>query len=348
MATIAFSGALHPKKKAELQEIATALQISDVGTKEELQNRIKGHLEKNQSKLEEEPAFVGLFGRVKRKRQGSEKPLVIAAPRLHHDDSSNQDRPPRRVTAINPVRESTPVNEERNVSSMLRNAFNFRSPTSTSSSALITSPTKTIRDIIPTPSAMLSVVKRQEEVAFQHGNDMLLTLRYFLSNSRNIWSLTALFELLYVLYAIIPWAIVNVPLSPTSSSKYTRSIDIPYPPIAALQTSAFWNVLYHWFLPTLLIPAFFGILISFRPVPRQSPSSPRVSNPPFDALTASIIRLAAQVVYPYNALEEDLQGVDVLGWRWRVVGAGVGMAFAFAEAISGSSVPTTPAVEDED
>lgn len=76
MATIAFSGALHPKKKAELQEIATALQISDVGTREELQNRIKGHLEENQSKLEEEPAFVGLFGRVKRKRQGSEKPLV--------------------------------------------------------------------------------------------------------------------------------------------------------------------------------------------------------------------------------------------------------------------------------
>lgn len=74
MATIAFSGALQPKKKAELQEIATALQISDIGTKEELQNRIKGHLEKNQSKLEDEPAFVGLFGRVKRKRQGSEKP----------------------------------------------------------------------------------------------------------------------------------------------------------------------------------------------------------------------------------------------------------------------------------
>lgn len=213
---------------------------------------------------------------------------------------------------------------------------------------------------------MLSVVKRQEEVAFQHGNDMLLTLRYFLSNSRNIWSLTALFELLYVLYAIIPWAIVNVrlvrtesfmsrtnmvtqvPLSPTSSSKHTRSIDVPYPPVAALQTSAFWNVLYHWFLPTLLIPAFFGILISFRPVPQQSSFSPRVSNPPFDALTASIIRLAAQVVYPYNTLEADLQGVDVLGWKWRVVGASVGVAFAFAEAISGSSVPTTPVVEDED
>ena len=78
MATIAFSGALHPKKKAELQEIATALQISDIGTKEDLQARIKGHLEKNQSKLEDEPAFVGLFSRMKRKRLGSEKPPLTS------------------------------------------------------------------------------------------------------------------------------------------------------------------------------------------------------------------------------------------------------------------------------
>lgn len=131
---------------------------------------------------------------------------------------------------------------------------------------------------------------------------------------------------------------------PLSSTEYT--IGFPYPPLAALQTSAFWNVLRHWFLPTLFIPALFGILISFRPTPQRSPSSS--SNLPFDALTASIIRLAAQVVYPYSAFEEDLQGVDVLGWRWRVVGAAVGVAFAFAEAIGGSSVVTAAEVEDED
>ena len=78
MATMAFSGSLQPKKKAELQEIATALQISDQGTKEDLQNRIKGYLEKNQTKLEEEPTFAGLFSRVKRKRGGSEKPQPTA------------------------------------------------------------------------------------------------------------------------------------------------------------------------------------------------------------------------------------------------------------------------------
>lgn len=132
--------------------------------------------------------------------------------RRAQDDTTNHDvvRSSRRVIAINPIRESTPVNEERNVSSMLRNAFNFRSPVSDSS--LIASPARTMRDIIPSPSAMLSVVKRQEEAVVQHGSDMLLNLRYFLSNSRNIWSLTALFELLYIFYAIVPWATINVRL----------------------------------------------------------------------------------------------------------------------------------------
>ena len=63
---------------------------------------------------------------------------------------------------------------------------------------------------MPTPTDMLSVVKRREEIVLQQGSDMLLTLRVFLSNSRNIWSLTALFELLFILYAIIPWALVDV------------------------------------------------------------------------------------------------------------------------------------------
>jgi len=144
---------------------------------------------------------------------------------------------------------------------------------------------------------------------------------------------------LYILYAVIPWAIVNVPLSPTaytSSSRDYFSIGVPYPPLATFQTSAFWAVLGHWGLPTLFIPAFFGTLISFRPSPPRSPSSPSIPNLPFDALTASIIQLAAHVAYPYGAIDEYLQGVDVLGWRWRVVAAGVGVAFAFAEAISGN------------
>lgn len=64
--------------------------------------------------------------------------------------------------------------------------------------------------MIPRPDAVLSVVRQREEMVLQQGGDMLLTLRTFLSNSRNIWSLTALFELLFILYEIIPWAYVDV------------------------------------------------------------------------------------------------------------------------------------------
>ena len=64
--------------------------------------------------------------------------------------------------------------------------------------------------MMPRPDEMLSGVMRREEMMVQQGSDMLLSLRVFLSNSRNIWSLTALFELLFILYAIIPWATLDV------------------------------------------------------------------------------------------------------------------------------------------
>jgi hypothetical protein len=134
-----------------------------------------------------------------------------------------------------------------------------------------------------------------------------------------------------------------VPLSPTASSK-SYSVAVPYPPLAAFQQKAFWKTLGHWAVPALFIPALFGTLISFSPAPQRGPYAPSL---PFDALTASIIRLAAQIAYPFATIEKNVQGVDVLGWRWRVLGAGVGVAFAFAEAISGN-LPATVVVEDID
>jgi hypothetical protein len=64
-----FAGALQPKKKSELQEIAAALRISDQGTKDEIQTRIRNYLDKHQTTLEDDPAFTGLFGRRKRSAQ---------------------------------------------------------------------------------------------------------------------------------------------------------------------------------------------------------------------------------------------------------------------------------------
>jgi len=64
-----YSGSLQPKKKIELQEIALALRISDQGTKDELVQRITKHLDFNQSSLEDNLTFTGLFSRRKRSVQ---------------------------------------------------------------------------------------------------------------------------------------------------------------------------------------------------------------------------------------------------------------------------------------
>lgn len=97
------------------------------------------------------------------------------------------------------------------------------------------------------------------------------------------------------------------------------------------QTSAFWSVLLHWSIPTLIIPAILGSLISFHPANAASARAPHVF--PFDPLTASILRLAAQYGYPYNVLNATIEGIDVIGPQWRILAAAVCVAFAFAEAI---------------
>jgi len=169
---------------------------------------------------------------------------------------------------------------------------------------------------------------------------MLWNLRTFLSNSRNIWSLTALLELLYLLYTIIPWKTVEFSLSHTATPSSPK-ISLIYPPWTAFVTYAFWSAIVHWSIPTLFIPALFGTIISFNPAEsrlqladarqRTAQQFPRI---PFDPLTASIIRLAAQIAYPFATDDSGIQALDVLGLRWRALSASLGVAFAFSEAIA--------------
>jgi hypothetical protein len=152
----------------------------------------------------------------------------------------------RRVTALDPVRESTPVADLRDVSTFLKNPFspandsNHGSPSSQRELGLVTpsslpplppSPSRSILEHIsrhPDVDVLVETLRRKEEVVLRGGNEMFIAFRavscelfslfrvlttgkvQFLSNSRNIWSLTAFFELLYILSAIIPWKTVQV------------------------------------------------------------------------------------------------------------------------------------------
>ncbi len=142
MAPVHYTGALQPKKKLELQEIALALDLNDQGTKDELQSRIKKHLDDHQSELEDDPIFAGLLGRRKRSVQPpSTNPsaCVFILPHTHYlylispyafmnsraPDSSapSEPKPSSRAgrrTALEPVPEATPAKDLRDVSAYLK------------------------------------------------------------------------------------------------------------------------------------------------------------------------------------------------------------------------------------
>jgi len=349
-----------------LQQIASALRISDQGTKEDLYNRIKAHLDQNQATLEEEPTFAGLFGRRKR---SVAPPSSRFAPGPAESSSDEKQSPPplnrahfnaaRRVKALDPIREITLDNDLRRVSPVLKRPLSPNAPSTANGSPtrrqlgtpsslppLPPSPSRSILEIVPRTNVddIVNLVKRNEETVLRSGGDMLWNLRTFLSNSRNIWSLTALLELLYLLYTIIPWQ--RVEFSIYTASPSSPKIFLVYPPWTVFLTYGFWSVIGHWSIPTLFFPALFGTIISFNsaesrpdarpasvPNSRQStpPAFPRI---PFDPLTASIIRLAAQIAYPFATGDSGIQGVDVIGFRWRTLSASVGVAFAFSEAIA--------------
>ncbi|KAJ7746940.1 hypothetical protein DFH07DRAFT_889543 [Mycena maculata] len=323
-----FSGTLAPKKKSELQQIAIALDIDSAGTKDDLSSRIKKHLDNNQSSLEDDPVFAGLFGRRKRSVQPQALPSRVES---------------RRAIVMNPVRESTPV-DNRDVSAYLKsNPFSPGTPSSlpplpqsADTSMEVVHADRSIIDHLPLSRPDVSQVvqrfKVSEESARRSANEGFIAFRGFLSNSRNIWSLTAVFELLFILCTIIPWQTCNFTLVGTAFA-------IPYPPSYTLRYPGFIPTLTHWFVPTLLLPALVGTVISFSPA---LPTSTPTRAVPFDPLTASIVRLALQFAYNPATAPTPGTGIgpvyaqDVLGVRLRVLNASVGLAFAFAEAIKGA------------
>jgi hypothetical protein len=74
-----FSGSLQTKKKSELQDIASTLDIDDSGTRDDLQSRIKRYLDDNPD-LEDDPTFAGLYGRG-RKRSVQPPPSTVTVNR---------------------------------------------------------------------------------------------------------------------------------------------------------------------------------------------------------------------------------------------------------------------------
>lgn len=101
-----YSGSLQIKKKAELQEIAQALAISDAGTREDLLQRIKKHLEDNSAELESDPAFSGLYTTRGGRRQRSVQPASGVPPPHSTGDNSKFAAIPEERAVTPPAEES--------------------------------------------------------------------------------------------------------------------------------------------------------------------------------------------------------------------------------------------------
>lgn len=111
----------------------------------------------------------------------------------------------------------------------------------------------------------------------------------------------------------------------------------PVPPLsvqAAPALRAMSLATSYWALPAVVLPAIVGYLISFSTGYQSG----------FDPLSASIVRVAANIAYDFPVMLlsdaeglNEVQSLDVLGVKWRTLTASVTLAFAFAEAIGRSS-----------
>ncbi|KAK0236877.1 hypothetical protein EDD85DRAFT_1023641 [Armillaria nabsnona] len=260
-----FSGSLQPKKKADLQNIATSLGISDAGTKDELQLRIKKHLDNNQDVLEGDPQYAGLYGI--RSRGGA----VARKPSLQPQLPSSRLAPPKETTPPSPRRPvpmdpivETPGRGE--VSVMLKSITPF--VPRTSSLPPLPSSAGSISTIITAPKGLSAMVIRRVE-AVKKGETLLKT-RSWMSNSAHIWLLSAFIEFFALLGVIVPWAWTAI-----------GGIEVPYP---LLQSRVLWMEIACWAGPTVVVPGLVGYLVSYR------------GRDGFDPLTGWVVRLAGMVL----------------------------------------------------
>ncbi|KAI6030276.1 hypothetical protein EDC04DRAFT_2880458 [Pisolithus marmoratus] len=348
-----YTGSVQGKKKSDLQAIALALRINDKGTREELHLRIKKHLDDNQQ-LREDPAFVGLYSKRNRSAQPQSGTSSRSAPSSASEqtgevlvksfESPKHTRSTRRFDAVEIVGESTPIPDAREVSMMLKKPLfspeTGALPTETTQTVavrgggeVVPSAPKSILRSIPTPlmERAAGSLRRVQMNANEVARQILFFSRVVLSSSTNIWLISLFMELLYILYVIIPWQTIELlPLQNLGGNNF--HVSISYAPLSTFGSPTFWTILIHWAIPTVIIPVLFGSLVSFHPANSPTARAPRPVY--FDTLTASVIRVAVHYAYPYDALKSQVECVDIIGARWRLLDASVVAALAFAEAIA--------------
>lgn len=172
-----FSGSLQAKKKAELQEICQALRITDAGTRDELQLRIKKHLD-NTAELADDPIFAGLFSK---RRQRSAQP---------QPQPSTSNSRPSGMPAIQEQKEGSPgFDDRRDVSMMLPRApYSIDSPSPRREVQAPATPSS-LPPLPPSPAKSLVEDALQEvNAVVEEGRNVVRSYKYLLHQTRSVSS----------------------------------------------------------------------------------------------------------------------------------------------------------------
>ena len=148
-----FSGSLQVKKKAELQEIATALSLPDIGTREELLSRIKRYIDEHTAELEDDPKLSGLVTSRKRQRsvQPSAPPSTVGTNARVVITTSRTSMAPIKESDYDD-RQTTPVRHElHDVSMMIPSSVATPYPSRTSGSETLATPSS-LPPLPPSPA----------------------------------------------------------------------------------------------------------------------------------------------------------------------------------------------------
>ncbi|KAJ8690240.1 hypothetical protein PTI98_011689 [Pleurotus ostreatus] len=343
-----YTGSLQPKKKAELQEIAIALEISDAGTNYELQQRIKKHLDDNPD-LEDQDEFRGLYGRNRRGRssRGSVQPVESSktgsatgitqfVPAADNEEerkpSTLTHRTKKRVIPLDPVLEveATPQQDMRYISVLLKHPISPQEPSPSPSA----SHGRTNRSMSPTdaqehdfeaegegaasharvmsaPSPSPSArVTSQRRTLLAYIHMFIDATRAFFSNPTNISNLTAFTEFAYIICIATPWRHAYYTIS--------SGVTIQVPVFGSDFVFPLFLILLHWVLPTLVIPSLVGAFVSFaRPYTRlAASSSSSTSNVHIDKYPSLLTHVAAA----YDPLTASIARLAChIAWPYRLL-----------------------------
>ncbi|KAG8931982.1 hypothetical protein FRC01_000506 [Tulasnella sp. 417] len=348
--TTIYSGALQPKKKYELQALAADLGLDNTGTKDDVQERIKNHLAAHQE-LSQDERFVGLYSRKKTtrglKESSAQPPDVPSVDDTQHVMTTRRSSQ-RVFPSPDPKHKRTAVPEPEPETE--QPVAELPPPPSSPVRSIVAAFNKAVA-AAPEAEVVKQIVEERGKQAYAEADRALINAKTFLSNAKNISTITIFAELLFAIYTFVPWAYYDIPLNAPYRTHFdgiippgapngaplvsTRIMHVPYPPSWFLQTLWPYTTVLLWLIPTVILPQLIGTLVSFRPATHGAvkgdgeATEVRQAGGEADPLTAAIIRVACVFAGDWG-LDWKTIGINK---KWRVLGSAVAAAFALAEAV---------------